>query len=232
MRNQRSHYYNHYGYSEEIGILFYYVAETSDWIGISFWYLIILLLVLQCLIIGLHCFFNKMHNIVTAITAFDNNNILQLESISQKTKIKALNRNSMVSIQQAHNSWERRKEGPGFLLIPCLITHPWLTPGQRPCRFHSNPSPWPTSKGPDYREEKNEVRERARERESERERTGRKDRGMKGRKDWNKEGGRSRNGNTSRLSPSLACEVCLPPSWCFFTGSAQPWKAQAMWDSA
>lgn len=43
---------------------------------------------LQCLIVGLHCFFNKMHSIVTATTAFDNNNILQLESISQKNQNK------------------------------------------------------------------------------------------------------------------------------------------------
>lgn len=54
---------------------------------------------------------------------------------------------------------EKHREGLGFLLIPCLITRPRLTPGQRPCRSHSNPSPRPTSKGPDYREEKNEAGE-------------------------------------------------------------------------
>lgn len=54
---------------------------------------------------------------------------------------------------------EEHREGLGFLLIPCLITRPRLTPGQRPCRSHSNPSPRPTSKGPDYREEKNEAGE-------------------------------------------------------------------------
>lgn len=70
---------------------------------------------------------------------------------------KDLNGNSMVSIQHAHDSRERQKEGVGFLLIPCLITRPWLTPGQRPCRSHYNLSPRPTSKTPDYREEKNEV---------------------------------------------------------------------------
>lgn len=86
----------------------------------------------------------------------------------------------MVPIEQAHNSWERRREGLGFLLIPCLITRPRLTPGQRPRRSHSNPSPRPTSKGPDYREEKHEVREGERQREGgqdgmERQRDERKD---------------------------------------------------------
>lgn len=66
----------------------------------------------------------------------------------------------MVSIRQEDHSWQRQKQGLGFLLIPRLITRPGLTPGQRPCESHSNPSPRPTSKAADYREEKNEVRER------------------------------------------------------------------------
>lgn len=77
---------------------------------------------------------------------------------------------------------ERPREGLGFLLIPCLITRPRLTPGQRPCRSHSNPSPRPTSEGPDYRDGKNGPRRSERE---DGKTAGWKEVGIEGRKvDW------------------------------------------------
>ncbi|CAB1413263.1 unnamed protein product [Pleuronectes platessa] len=80
----------------------------------------------------------------------------------------------------------------------CTHSLPELTPGQRPYRSHSNPSPRPTSKSPDYREEKNGATEGERQREREREQTGWKygDERREGRK----EGGQSQNGNISCLS--------------------------------